>query len=132
MKKFLTAILAVMYLTSSAGATMHMHYCMGDLVNTEWGAKDHKDCCCNRTDGTHKPGDGCCDDVNHFYKDIAPQLAAANVLFIAQSFSPAVPVSGTIFYDFRLYSGTKADLWSHIPPRLPGIPILLFKQSFLI
>ncbi|MBK8522228.1 MAG: hypothetical protein IPL54_15650 [Chitinophagaceae bacterium] len=34
-EKFITAILAVLYLGTSSGATIHMHYCMGKLA--EWG-----------------------------------------------------------------------------------------------
>lgn len=35
MRKFLITILAVFYLGVSSGATVHFHYCMGQLV--EWG-----------------------------------------------------------------------------------------------
>jgi hypothetical protein len=40
MKKFITAILAVLYLGTSSGATIHMHYCMGKLA--EWGLGHQK------------------------------------------------------------------------------------------
>ena len=36
MKKAIVSILAVLYLCSSAGATVHLHYCMGKLVNWSW------------------------------------------------------------------------------------------------
>ncbi|MBK6990321.1 MAG: hypothetical protein IPH34_00115 [Chitinophagaceae bacterium] len=35
MKKFITAILAVLYISTSTGAMVHMHYCMGQLA--DWG-----------------------------------------------------------------------------------------------
>lgn len=46
MKKFLVAILALLYLTTSTGATVHMHYCMGKLI--DWGfTHSKKDSCEN-------------------------------------------------------------------------------------
>jgi hypothetical protein len=35
MKKLLITVLAVFYLGVSSGATVHFHYCMGELI--EWG-----------------------------------------------------------------------------------------------
>jgi hypothetical protein len=40
MKKFLASILAVLYLSTSLGATIHFHYCMGKLV--AWGLVNHE------------------------------------------------------------------------------------------
>ena len=44
MKKVVASILAVLYLSTSMGATVHFHYCMGRLVG--WGLVDRegKDC----------------------------------------------------------------------------------------
>ena len=39
MKKVIASILAVLYLSTSMGATVHFHYCMGELVS--WGLIDH-------------------------------------------------------------------------------------------
>ena len=40
MKKLLTTILAFVYLSTSMGATIHLHYCMGKLAS--WGLIDHE------------------------------------------------------------------------------------------
>ena len=40
MKKVLAIILAFVYLTSSMGATVHLHYCMGKLAS--WSLIDHE------------------------------------------------------------------------------------------
>jgi hypothetical protein len=40
MKKVLVTILAFLYLSSSMGATIHLHYCMGKLAS--WGLIDHE------------------------------------------------------------------------------------------
>ena len=39
MKKVLTALLAIIYLTTTMGATLYFHYCMGTLVS--WGLTNH-------------------------------------------------------------------------------------------
>ena len=44
MKKFITAILAVLYLGTSSGATIHMHYCMGKLADWGLGHQNSKTC----------------------------------------------------------------------------------------
>src|SRR5664279_5304158 len=40
MKKVLTTILAFVYLSTSMGATIHLHYCMGKLAS--WGLINHE------------------------------------------------------------------------------------------
>jgi hypothetical protein len=40
MKRILAAILAFLYLSTSLGATVHLHYCMGKLVS--WGLVNHE------------------------------------------------------------------------------------------
>ena len=44
MKKFLTTILALVYLATSTGATIHLHYCMGRLFSWSLVDKDSKTC----------------------------------------------------------------------------------------
>ena len=39
MKKLVITILAIFYLGVSSGATVHVHHCMGELV--EWGLSDN-------------------------------------------------------------------------------------------
>src|SRR5450755_4151392 len=40
MKKVLATILVFIYLSTSMGATIHLHYCMGKLAS--WGLIDHE------------------------------------------------------------------------------------------
>ena len=44
MKKVVVFILAVLYLSTSMGATVHMHFCMGRLVGWDLGDRESKDC----------------------------------------------------------------------------------------
>jgi hypothetical protein len=70
MKKFLVTILAIVYLSTSTGATTHFHYCMDKLVNWDFGqAKKDK---CDKY-GTNKPANcqkyGCCSDEYMAFKN---------------------------------------------------------------
>src|SRR5258705_4786737 len=44
MKRVLIAILAILYLTTSIGITLHYHYCMGKLVSWELREKTKSKC----------------------------------------------------------------------------------------
>ena len=48
MKKFALAILAFFYLSTSAGTTLHLHYCMDQLVDWNLGSNEKpEDTCSN-------------------------------------------------------------------------------------
>ena len=46
MKKFVAVILALVYIGTSTGANIHMHYCMGKLA--DWGLGDNKSKTCSK------------------------------------------------------------------------------------
>lgn len=46
MKRVLIAILAILYLTTSIGITLHYHYCMGKLVS--WELREETKSRCNK------------------------------------------------------------------------------------
>lgn len=57
MKKFIVAILSILYLSSAAGATVHMHYCMGKLVDMGlWHGKASK---CSNCESKKKKAASC-------------------------------------------------------------------------
>jgi hypothetical protein len=62
MKRFLTYIIAFIYLTFSVGATVHLHYCMGEFVKMSWSDTNSGSCAkCGME--THAADNGCCKDV---------------------------------------------------------------------
>ena len=62
MKRLFAWLLAIIYLFSSIGATMRLHYCMGRLV--EWKFGESTSSTCSRCGMKKKPGSasGCCKD----------------------------------------------------------------------
>ncbi len=132
MKKFITAILAVLYLGTSSGATIHMHYCMGKLA--DWGLSKNKSKTCPKCgmEKSHKSDNGCCKDEHKFLKDDSAQKLAENNLQMLQLFSVAIPASFTELPAIDFPSVTEKNPTSHAPPRTHGVAIYIFKRSFLI
>ena len=69
MKKTLVSILAIFYLASSVGATVHLHYCMDKLIS--WSLSKGDGDRCDKC-GMKKEG-GCCKDENKFVKNSVDQ-----------------------------------------------------------
>ena len=132
MKKFITAILAVLYLGTSSGATIHMHYCMGKLA--DWGLTKSKSDSCPKCgmEKSHKSDNGCCKDEHKFLKDDSAQKLAENNLQMLQLFSVAIPATFTELPALNIPSVTETNPVSHAPPRTHGVAIYIFKRSFLI
>jgi len=69
MKKLLITVLAVFYLSVSSGASLHFHYCMGELI--EWGlSDDQSDMSSECSNCGMKKGvsEDCCKDQKQEYK----------------------------------------------------------------
>lgn len=132
MKKFITAILAVLYLGASSGATIHMHYCMGKLADWSLSVSKSKSCPKCGMEKSHKSDNGCCKDEHKFLKDDSAQKLAESNLQMLQLFSLAIPASFTELQAIDFPSVTEENPISHAPPRTHGVAIYIFKRSFLI
>jgi len=76
MKKISVAILAFLYLGTSVGATIQLHYCMGRFV--EWTLRHHNNSKCGRCGMEKKTGSakGCCrDEYKHLRIDNDQKLS---------------------------------------------------------
>src|SRR6185295_20228695 len=87
MKKILVSILAVFYLATSVGATVHLHYCMDKFIN--WSLLKGGDKCSKW--GMEKDG-GCCKDENKFVKNNIDQKVAEPAVQLTQMAAIATPV----------------------------------------
>jgi hypothetical protein len=68
MKRSIVSILAFLYLSTSMGATIHLHYCMGKLADWGiWHADSSKCGKCGMQKSHTSMDDGCCKDE---YKQI--------------------------------------------------------------
>jgi len=124
MKKILVSILAVFYLASSVGATVHLHYCMDKFIDwslLKGGDKCHK---C----GMEKDG-GCCKDENKFLKNNIDQKVAESSIQLIQMAAVATPPA--FIYTPELYfSSIKEYPTNHAPPRNNGVGIFILNSVF--
>jgi len=128
MKKIIVAILAVLYLGVSSGATVHLHYCMGKLMS--WSFIDSKDDRCADC-GMKKNGKNCCTEENKLIKasddqkasDIAYQLAQFSA--VANHHYPELP-------SLPIASVTEQNPLSHAPPRTGKVALYLRNCIFRI
>ncbi|NSL90898.1 HYC_CC_PP family protein [Chitinophaga solisilvae] len=92
MKKFIALILAVLYMGSSTGATFHMHYCNGVLMDVQlWHSSGTQ---CSKCGTTHSKSCAkkCCRDEHKTVKLEKDQKAAENTLHFMQLAVAAVPL----------------------------------------
>lgn len=131
MKKFLLTILAFVYLGVSTGATIHVHYCMGKLVNI--GLVNKSSSRCDKCGmATTQQGKGCCHDEQHFVKIEKDQNTTTAAYQIMQFSSIAVPsnyfelspiATGSIIHEYPV---------TNVPPVKRLIPIFLLNRNFRI
>lgn len=132
MKKFLITILAFVYITSSTGASIHMHYCMGKLADWGIGQNDSKTCGKCGMDKATEKDNGCCKDEHKFVKSNIDQKTAQAGFQMILLTSVALPVS---FFEIALpYFSTvpEQNPVSHAPPRSAGVAVYIRNCVFLI
>jgi hypothetical protein len=130
MKKLFITILAVFYLGVSSGATVHFHYCMGELIN--WGLEQDKSTDCSNCGMDKTKADGCCKEQHkeikvdkshqafktafHFQQTIQAVL----ISHLHKNWEEALPIS--LIVEYPVTNG---------PPR-PATPIFIKNCTYRI
>lgn len=132
MKRFAATILAVLYLVTSAGATLQLHYCMDKLV--DWNTGQHESATCGQCGMEKETGkdDGCCKYEHKFFKVNPDQKAAENSLLMM---TLAIGLPEPFATSPAAYHAVAADRQTYpvqIPPRSSGIPVYILHNNFLI
>ncbi len=118
MKKVIIAILAILYIGTSTGATIHFHYCMGKLVSWKFGHKLSDRCGKCGMKINHKSlNNGCCkDEFKQIKNDKDQKLSAMPQLLI----EPVYVLSSNINSELlSIIASTVSDTYpvSNAPPR---------------
>lgn len=115
MKKFIIAILAILYLGVSSGIAMEIHYCMGKKAGVELYGSENDKCgkCGMKTKG------GCCKDEHKFYKLQDSHKNVSNDLQLA---APVAIVTNNFSeYSFAATGTTVTNGFNnHSPPLCTG------------
>ena len=132
MKKFLVAILAFLYLSTSVGATVHMHYCMGKLADWGMGHQESKSCeKCGMSQSAKKTHD-CCKDENKFIKNDTDQKTAEAVFQMPHAIAVALPITFFEMPATDISSVAITNPVSYAPPQGSGVAVYIRNCVFLI
>jgi len=130
MKKLLITFLAVLYLGVSSGATVHFHYCMGQLI--EWGLTESNTDQCSSCGRPESETDKCCKDQSQQFKVEKSQKAGLSAyefnlpqldLFFASFIEPQQILSSSQIEEH--FPGIQ-------PPRTQTIPAFIRNCNFRI
>lgn len=126
MKRFLVAILAILYITLTSGVVVSVHYCMGKRSNVSIGNFSQKLCGCGP-----KENKKCCSSEIKIVKlDDNHQQAQADIqLLAAEQFLPQI--IGTII-QINLQEEQPVLFTAHAPPVRSGQDILIQHSVFRI
>ena len=131
MKKFITAILAILYISTSTGATVQLHYCMGKLSgwSLTWTETHPKEC--GKCGMEKKDSKGCCHDENKFLK-IQDDQKANYVSLEILKISVAAPAVADHSLTYSLPKKDKLLPESNAPPRRSDTDICIRNCVFRI
>lgn len=132
MKKVLFFILSIIYLTTSTGANLHYHYCMGTLADWSIWVK-HEEKKCSKCGMEKKDGadNGCCKDEHKWLKIEDDQKA--NFFIESPALSPT-EINHIDRYSFTWLSIDILHLLplSNAPPRKGDIDVFILNSNFRI
>lgn len=132
MKKVIVTILSVLYLTSTTGASLHLHFCMGKLADWNLVNKESKTCSKCGMDKSDEKLNGCCKDENKFFKNISDQKISETGFQFIKLLAAAFPVT---FFEIPVdgFSSVKEkNPFSHAPPRSNDVAVYIRNCIFLI
>ncbi len=133
MKKVIIAILAIVYMGTSTGATIHMHYCMGELADWKLKQKESDKCGNCGVEKESSDNGGFCKVEKKFLKYDSDQKATNSLFKRIQISAVAIPSSFITFSDVDLSSVTEENPISHAPPhRNEAIAVYIINCVFLI
>lgn len=130
MKKVLITVLAIFYLGVSSGATVHFHYCMGQLINVGLGHEKGSKCSnCGMKKSAAKK---CCQDKHQQFKIEKAQNAAQSNLLLKQFPVSALPQQFVDFFVLAVPSVVEEHPLSHSPPQTEKLPLFIQNRTFRI
>lgn len=132
MKRILVTILSVLYMISATGATVHIHYCMGEFMDAGFSHDAEGNCAkCGMKKSISK---GCCKDEQKTIKASDHQTTKVSFDLAYYPATLPLPVHYTAVYNLHYaYSRTTNIDRAHAPPSLwRTCPIYIQVRNFRI
>jgi hypothetical protein len=141
MKKVLATILACIYLSSSMGATIHLHYCMGKLAS--WGLINHESKNCARCGMIKKSPSSqnaqnmaakmnCCRDEHKQIKTDSDQKLFSSEFFKYCDLSQGIALQESTTENIKAVSISIAYPNTNAPPLYFKLPRFILNCNFRI
>lgn len=129
MKKVVVTILLVVYFTTSIGATIRMHFCMGELVSWTLNTKEKDDKCSKCEMKCEK---GCCEEKLQIVKiDKDQKLAKASFEFLKFTYQ-LEPIIYQKWQAPIISITVVAFAKANAPPDKGKVPLFVRNSAFLI
>ncbi len=132
MKKFFAAILTLLYVSTSTGATVYMHYCKNNLVGKGLGYHASKTCNKFKIEKTSQQGLDCCKNENKFFKSQTNEHATIAVRTLKHTVAVALPVSYVVIPSFDISTIVNENSVSPSPPETNSVAIYIRNCVFLL
>jgi hypothetical protein len=129
MKRFITILLAFLYITLTSGFTVNAHYCMGKLASVNF--KSQADDVCNMCSKSGKKGKCCKDEYKYCKVDVSSHQVAK----VQQSSEPSVKVLSLPVIIVLVPALTVTHLTTfnnHGPPDYGNTPLYIQYCTYLI
>lgn len=114
MKKLVTVFIALIYFTFSTGATVHLHYCMGEYISASL-FDTNKGVCDNCGMNESGNNNDCCQDVQVKAK-ISDSHHVSPLYYCPETPSIIVPPSFTISTQVRIYATVPTTFFAQPHP----------------
>lgn len=122
----------MVYLITSTGVVLQMHYCMGELAG--WGLGTNKSQICSNCGmkESNEKEKGCCKDKHLLVKNTADQKFTETGSFITPIFSFALPVNSIQVPSDNFSCDTDEKPENSVPLRSSGVAVYIRNCVFLI
>ena len=131
-KKFITVILIVLYAFTSTGATLQLHYCMGELAGWGIGYSKSESCITCGMKETDEKSNDCCKNKYTVFKNDSHKQNTDSVLQVLQILSIALPPWPVIIQMNYFPGATTHISMSHSPPGRYDDVLYIRNCAFLI
>jgi hypothetical protein len=132
MKKFFATILALVYICTSTGIMVHLHYCMGKPA--DWGLGHNKSNTCGKCgmEKTDGKDNGCCRDEYKFFKNDTDQKIVESSLQVTEFTETAFLTDYPKLPVVQISSATDQNPLNSAPPGSSGVAVYILNRTFLI
>lgn len=131
-KKIVASILALLFLSSSMGMTVHMHFCMDKLIEANLWHTATQDAACSNCGMKTKDTQGCCKDEQKVFKTDNYQQSDVTKIPALEAFALALPAQPLYLETVIISSRVKQLPRSNAPPDAGSVPTYLFNCTFRI